>query len=490
MKSSLLFKLLGAFLIVIAIGTLVMTVLTTRATEKAFTLYTTRNGQLYAETLVPPLTAYYAQNGSWSGVETYLQTLAGDLPSGSGSGMMGQGHGFGPGANGGNGMFSMMGQRLVLADTQGVVVGDSEDTLIGTHLTSADLANGAPISVNGVQVGTLILTPSNLVTTGTPATDFLSSVRRAIISSAGIAALIALIIGAALFFQIISPVRKLRKAANAIAGGDLNQRVSIRSHDELGALGSSFNQMAENLSKAEVQRKHMIADVAHELRTPLAAIQGTLEGMQDGLLPMDREQVDALQSETALLTRLVNDLRLLSLAEAGELKLELQDIEPAEFFPRIVERARVQAQAREITLSAELQPNLPDLRIDSDRITQVMNNLISNAVHYTPRGGKITVGISHVSGSSSVVVSVTDTGPGIAPADLPYVFDRFYRADKSRSRSSGGSGLGLAIVRQLVEAHGGVVTAESPVFHPDNGQGYGTRISFSLPASLPPFREG
>jgi len=483
MKTSLLFKLLGAFLLVIAIGALVMTLLTTQATEKAFTLYTTRSGQAWAESLAPSLADYYAQSDSWTGVDAYLQSLVGSIvTTDGGGGMMGQGHGFGPGSGNGGGMMALMGQRLILANDQGVVIGDTENQLVGTALPASDLANGAAIAVNGSPVGTLIVSPSDVVT-GTPASDFLSSVNKAIISSAGIAAVIALLIGAALFFQVISPVRKLRKAATSIAAGDLDQRVNIRSRDELGELGKSFNQMAESLSKAEIQRQHMIADVAHELRTPLAAMQGTLEGMQDGLLSMDREQVDALFAETTLLTRLVGDLRLLSLADAGELKLELQDVEPGELFSQILERAKTQTQAKNITLGIGIQPHLPLLHIDSDRITQVMNNLIGNAVRFTPEGGSIQVDVARPAAGNGISVSVTDSGPGIDAQDLPYIFDRFYRAEKSRARSSGGSGLGLAIVKQLVEAHGGRVSAESPVFKGANNGAYGTRISFTLPLS-------
>ncbi len=191
-------------------------------------------------------------------------------------------------------------------------------------------------------------------TANTPAQEFLASVNKAIASSAVIAGVIALILGALLFMQIIAPLRQLKQAAAAIASGDLDQRVAIKSHDEFGELGQTFNHMAESLASIETQRRHLVADVAHELRTPLAAIQGTLEGIQDGVLPLDEEQISALYSETMLLNRLVGDLKLLSLAEAGQLKLERQPTPPGAFIQQVVERAKPQGDQKNIRLETDL----------------------------------------------------------------------------------------------------------------------------------------
>jgi signal transduction histidine kinase len=481
MRNSLIFKLMGTFLLVIAIGSAVIAILISQATRNAFNLYTTRSGQVWALRLAPDLADYYAQAHNWNGVDAVLQSDFGAQITSGGMGM-GQGRGFGQGQqNANSGMMAGMGQRLILADEKGQVIGDTQDELMGKQISANELKNGAAITVDNNLVGTLIVTPNDLVNSNTPASEFLASVNQAIVSSAVIAGLIALILGTVLFLQITKPLRQLKKAATAIASGDLNQRVSIRSHDELGELGLTFNQMAESLANAETQRRHLVADVAHELRTPLAAIQGTLEGMQDGILPLDEEQVAALHSETMLLNRLVDDLKLLSLAEAGQLKLERQETEPGILIRQIVERVNPQADQKNIRLEMDLQSNLPVVWMDSDRITQVLNNLIGNALRYTPESGTIKVQGSFIPSTNSLEVSVSDTGQGINPEDLPYVFDRFYRADKSRNRSSGGSGLGLAIVKQLVEAHGGKVLAESPIFQGDNQQGFGTKISFTIP---------
>jgi len=483
MRNSLIFKLMGAFLLVIAIGALVISILISLSTRNAFNLYTTRSGQVWAQQLAPQLADYYAQTNGWQGIDAFIQSdILGQLPHAGAGNMMGQGRGFGAGRqNAGGGMLFMMGQRLILTDEQGIVVSDTQDELTGKQIPSTDLKNGATITVDNRLVGTIIVTPNDIAGSGTPAGEFLASVNQAIVRSVVVAGFIALILGAVLSIQITAPLRQLKKAASAIAHGDLTQRVEIRSHDELGELGQTFNHMAESLSNAETQRQHLVADVAHELRTPLAAIQGTLEGMQDGVLPLDDEQIAALHSETTLLNRLVGDLRLLSLAEAGQLKLERQEVEPGGFLQQVTERAKSQANQKNVRLETDIQPDLPEIWIDLDRITQVLNNLISNALRYTPEGGSLTVQASFPPGGSALHISVVDTGAGIDPENLQYVFDRFYRSDKSRTRSSGGSGLGLAIVKQLVEAHGGSVQAESPLFQSDNQQGFGTRISFTLP---------
>ena len=471
MRSSLIYKLMGAFLLVIAIGAVVISLLTSQATQSAFNLYTTRSGQAWAQSLAPVLADYYAQKNDWQGVDSLLQSGLTTGGMGAGRMMGGQGHGFGA-----NGAAMMIGQRLVLADAQGIVVSDTGGELVGKSLLPAEIATGEPVLLGGKQVGTLIVTPDSQLGQGTPASDFLDSVNRSILTAVVIAGVIALILGAGLFFQITAPMRQLQKAASSIAAGDLSQRVTVRSKDEIGQLGETFNSMAESLAKAETQRRHLVADVAHELRTPLAVIQANAEGMLDGVLPFDSEQVNAIYQETQLLNRLVGDLRLLSLAEAGELPLERQPTAPGALVEQVVERMKPQAAQRSIQLEGKIQEGLPERSLDSDRITQVLTNLVGNALRYTPQDGTILVEAAAWQ-DGRLQITVTDSGPGIQAEDLPYVFDRFYRADKSRARASGGSGLGLAIVKQLVEAHGGQVTVTSPAY-PQNGNG--TRFTILL----------
>jgi signal transduction histidine kinase len=485
MRNSLIFKLMGAFLLIVAIGAIIIFWLTSRATQNAFDLYATRNGQALAQRLSPILAEYYSTEMSWQGVETFLQSQLSSLSAtgttGNGQGQgLGQGHGVGAGRQGG--IWGALGQRMILTNGQGIVVSDTAGELNGQSLTSTQLANGVPVMVDDTLVGTILVTPNDFAGTNTPAGQFLTSVNQSMILSVVFASVIALLLGAILFFQITAPLRQLNKAASGIANGDLSQRVAIRSHDELGELGQTFNQMAESLDSAETQRQHLMADIAHELRTPITVIQANLEAMLDEVLPLDAVQVAALHDETLLLNRLVNDLGLLSQAEAGALKLERQETEIGSLIQRVAEKIKVQAQQKGINLEIETSENLPRISIDADRITQVLNNLIGNALRYTPQNGKIIVSAVRSPGSAGTIqISVTDTGSGIDPVALPFVFDRFYRADQSRARNSGGSGLGLAIVKQLVEAHGGKIEAVSPVFSNADKQGYGTRITITLP---------
>ena len=505
MRNSLLYKLLGAFLLVIAIGAVVISVLVSKATQNAFSIYTNRNGRILAEKLAPVLGEYYLLSSSWQGVDIFLQsdlvsqygftanpTAIANSPTNTPSGSQGNsgnnpGHGYGMGWQSQNAMMGMMtGQRLILVDENGTILADSEDELLGSALSSTELEEGVSITVNGKVVGTIIVTPLNFAGPATPGGEFLKSVNQSIVFSVGIASLLALILGAVLFIQLTSPLRKLQKAATAIGQGDLQQRVKITSKDELGNLGRAFNTMAENLEQLEIQRKHLVADVAHELRTPLAAVQATLEGIQDGILPHDVDQLSAIHSQIVLLNRLVDDLRLLSIAEAGQLLLERQPVNVGRLAKLVVQQMRPQVMQKKIRLRVKAESDLPDAWVDTDRIRQILSNLISNSLRFTPIGGIIDVEVKRSrAGKPGILLTVSDSGPGISKDALPFVFDRFYRAEKSRSRQSGGSGLGLTIVKQLVEAHGGNVQAISPIYKDKSVLSYGTSFTIFLPDTRP-----
>lgn len=478
MMRSLWIKLMGAFLLIVLIGGGIDTYLVSRSTQTQFSQYINHNGEAFARQLAPALAQYYSRQGGWQGVESLLNNPWGVSMMNDGMGMMGQedwgmwqgsnGMGMGPAAN----TWSMMGVRLLLADAQGMIIADSDARDVGRTVSSIDRAAGVPILVGNEQVGTLLPLISG---TNVPnaAGDFVSSVNHSTWLAGGIAAVVALLLGSFLFFQIVAPVQKLTLAAQKIAAGDLQQRIPTQSQDEIGTLATTFNQMADSLARHEELRRNLIADVAHELRTPLTVIQGNLEAMLDGILPANPQEIATLRDETALLTRLVADLRLLSLAEAGQLKLERVETDLAELTARAMEPFHLLAQSNQIELAIDVASNLPFVNVDADRIAQVIRNLLSNALRHTPEGGKVSV-ICKPDTRQGILITISDTGEGIPPDDLPYVFDRFYRADKSRSRTSGGSGIGLAIVKQLVEAHGGRVRAESQ-------PGQGTSIAFTLP---------
>jgi two-component system, OmpR family, sensor histidine kinase BaeS len=281
--------------------------------------------------------------------------------------------------------------------------------------------------------------------------------------------------GAAGFWTAGRITRGLRHLRNAAAGLDLRDlscRVPVEGQDEIADLARTFNHMAGRMEAEERSRRQLLADVAHELRHPLAVMKGRLELMQDGKVALEPEALLPLQDEVIRLTRLVGDLRDLSLAEVGGLSLSLAPVSLGELLETLMANLEPVAAAKGISLTAAAAPGLPAVQADPDRLRQVLVNLLANALQYTPAGGSVAVTAS--SSSEGVAVRISDTGPGIAPEELPHIFDRFYRADKSRSRATGGSGLGLAIVRSLVELHGGRVTVESE-------PGKGTCFTILLP---------
>jgi len=282
-----------------------------------------------------------------------------------------------------------------------------------------------------------------------------------------------LIAAALLSRRLVAPLRQLTAAAEALAGGDLAQRVEVRTRDETGELAQAFNRMAGDLEAAEVQRKQMTADIAHELRNPLSVVRGNLEAMLDGVYPVDAEHLEPIYQETLLLQRLVEDLRLLSLADAGQLEPIRSDIDVQELLSGVAEGAQAIAQERGIALHVETSSEPLIVDGDGDRLRQVLGNLLSNALRYTPAGGAVTLGARQ--DGRAVQIAVADTGPGIPAEDLPRVFDRLYRGDAARSRAAGGSGLGLAIARALVEAHGGTIAVQSAA-------GQGTTFLVELPS--------
>jgi signal transduction histidine kinase len=288
---------------------------------------------------------------------------------------------------------------------------------------------------------------------------------------AGIAA--AVIVSAITTRRIIGPLQAMTQASRRIAGGDYHQRVQAISPDELGDLAMSFNRMAEALEQTEQRRLELIGNVAHELRTPLSSIRSTLEALTDGVVAPEAATFLSAQRETARLQRLVQDLEELSRAEAGQIPIKCQASAISALIDAAVERLHPQFEDKGVSLVSAVDVDLPAVFVDPGRVMEVLLNLLGNALQYTPPSGEVTVRASRQ--HDYVRVAVTDSGIGIASSDLPHVFERFYRVDKSRSRAGGGSGIGLTISKHLVEAHGGRIWAESP------GPGQGSRFFFTLP---------
>ncbi len=442
-------RLMLAFLLVILVGGMVALWLTRQATATQFTVYTTAGSRHQAESLAPILADFYAAQGSWTGVEALLTVETPMM-----GGMMRHGQG-----NNGLSMWAMMGNRLLLVDENGRVLADTENEMVGQQLTAGLLRdNGVSIISSGQPVGTVLVTSG--VQSATQNAYFLQRVNQAILLSLLAAGSLALVFGGLIAWRVVRPLRRLTAAAQGIAAGDLAQRVDISPGDEMGDLALAFNQMAERLSRAEVLRRQMTADIAHELRTPLTVIQGNIEALQDGVFPLSIEALDPILDKTALLNRLVEDLRQLTLAETGQLSLDKQPTDLHALTLQTIEAFQPATVERSINLEIDSPPNLPLVQADRQRVQQVLMNLLSNALRYTPDGGTITV---RLAAGKQMRVVVQDQGPGISPDALPNVFERFYRVEQGRTRATdgSGSGLGLAVARSLVEAHGGQIGVES-----------------------------
>ncbi len=273
--------------------------------------------------------------------------------------------------------------------------------------------------------------------------------------------------------RIIGPIQEMMQASRRVAAGDYHVRVDAPTQDELGALAQALNQMAQALDQAEHRRIELIGDVAHELRTPLAGLKSNLEGLVDGVIPAEPETFITLQREVSRMQRLVNDLQELSRAEAGQIPLEAQAIAPRELVMAVTGRLRVQFEDKSVALDVQAPADLPPARADINRSTQILTNLLGNALQYTPSGG--TVSVRADCDRNEIVISIRDSGIGIAGDQLPHIFERFYRVDKSRARTAGGSGIGLTIAKHLVEVQGGRIWASSP------GPGKGSVFTFTLP---------
>lgn len=438
-------KLTISFLLValVAIGSVV--ILAHQRTADEVRAYMFRGGALGLEPLVDDLEAYYARNHTWERAEMLLAQT--HMPGGQHRG---------PGAmNGSNG-------KLRLADAKGNLIADEEGPLTG-RLTSQELEAAIPLKAGKDTVGYL-LPPLPLHFTAGDENLLLQRLNKAASTAALIATALALLLAFLLSSRLLRPVQALTQAARRMAEGDLGQRVSIQGNDELALLARTFNHMAASLQEAGERRKALTADIAHELRTPLAVQRAHLEALQDGIYPLTSENLHPLVESNALLTRLVEDLRTLALTDSGQLELERTPVDLRALLEGVVGRFTPAARGRAIEITLASEENCPLVPADPGRVEQIISNLLSNALRHTPAGGSITIHLACT--SQEARIQVRDSGPGIPPEDIEHIFERFYRADKSRSRTEGGTGLGLTIARQLARTHGGDLRAEN---HPAGG---------------------
>ena len=403
--------------------------------------------------IVEDLAAYHLTNGSWNRVEYYLRQE-----------MMGQ-PGMGPRQH------KRRMQPFILAAEDGRVIASNDKYRQGEKVNRSQLAEGIPITEDGDVVGIFVPLGSPFV--GQPLElEFFQRINRTLLLGALIGAVIALVLGIILSRTLTRPIRELTQATHAVSEGDLAQQVPVRSDDELGELAQAFNKMSARLSRSVNARRQMTADIAHELRTPLSLILGHAEAVHDGVLPPTRENFEIIREEATRLEHLVNDLRTLSLADAGELSMQVQVVEPERLLHEVASLYQFQAQKKNVTIELDLSPDIPPIEVDPGRMTQVLTNILDNALRHTPEHRRIVLGGKR--SGSMVELSVQDSGPGLQIEDIDRIFERFYRSDASRQRTEGGSGLGLAIARSIVQAHGGQVSAESE-------PGSGLKIVIRLP---------
>lgn len=360
--------------------------------------------------------------------------------------------------------------RVVVSDVAGRVVADSMSEGIGAQLAESEMAQGQPILVGEQIAGRVYVGLKASVESERLEMLFGERIQTILLGAGGLAALVVLLLGGWFAAHLIQPIETIRKGAQRIAAGQLHTRIQLKQRDELGQLAGAMNQMTQQLEDAQRLRRQMVADIAHELRTPLAVLQGNLEAMADGLIPLSKERMGSIHAEALLLGRLVEDLRTLSLAEAGELSLKMEVISLGGWLRALVESLRAAFQEHGVDLQMDIQERV-QLAADPERLRQIMLNLLTNALQHTPAAGHVTL-IARPAGEFALI-EVRDTGQGIPPQELGQLFNRFYRGERSRVRP-GSTGLGLAIVKALVDAHGGRVAVQSAVNE-------GTTFSLTLP---------
>ena len=469
---SLRARLILLTLVVALIAVACVGLLLRRYTIINFNEYVAGGEELGLGRFGPALAEHRRRSGGWDGVQPLLDEIA-----------------------------AATGKQVVLADSQGRVVATSPAELMradiqvgpGHSLTwRREEPRGRNVLVEqlalesvphvvvedgaGGAAGSLYAVPLPDASGDSREELFVGEFNRTLLLAGSFSAAVALLIALVLSRRILGPVEELTAAVRRMEAGDLGRRVKASSRDEIGALARAFNSMADELARVERLRRNMVGDVAHELRTPLTNIRCQIESVQDGVARPTPEVINSLHEEAMTLGRLVDDLQDLALAEAGQLSLRPQRVSVGAEVAQALNAMRPRLGGGGLSARSDIPEGCPDVLADRERLGQVLRNLLDNAVTHTPPGGVISVRARPA--GAGVELSVEDTGAGIAAGDLPYVFERFYRADASRDRATGGAGLGLAIVRQIVAAHGGEARVESE-------PGKGTKIHFTLPAFRP-----
>lgn len=519
-------QLLLSYLPLVLVPVILIGLVTRGVTEQRITLLVSQEASRRTTALAPCFSAYYAQYGTWADLPTYRAVqsatfiLVLNYPPGAptdstgrtassalmifnevgpvdcfttpGSGM---GNGRLPRENMGRGVWGnpMGGQRdsdsggsgqpivvqppvnvemrvqaanvrpqeLLITDPEGNVVMSTDNAQNGQRLSAAALTSGAPLYNQTEMIGYLVI-GTMLGAVDETQIEFLNAVNGALVLSGAVGVTLAVGIGWWMSFQIAAPVRALMSGARRLARGQWDAPIKVTAPNELGDLTEAFNHMASEIMRQQQMNRQMVADIAHDLRTPLASMALEIEAVEAGFQD-PAQAVPSLREEIIWLQRMVNDLRLLSLMDAEQIHLQRESVPLSGFLSGVYDFWQPLADDAGRELRAEVPADLPPVSIDPGRLRQTIGNLIDNAIRHTPQGKGIT--LRAAAERDHTLITIADEGEGIAPEDLPRLFDRFYRVDPARARRDGGSGLGLSIAKRLVEMHGGQISVESQLGH-------------------------
>ncbi len=466
MKGKLRWQLMLSYLPFILTPILIIGIITRGAAEHGLGVWGTQQAEQHAQNIAGRFSDYYAAHNGWGGVDTLLSTIQkGDRhPDPSKADHKAPPPNDKPPPLGA--------EQILLADTHGVVIASDDTDTLGQTLSPEALSHGAPISVNGQTVGTVVIGAA-LGILDQQQKQLLDTVNMALLLSGAISAVLTVIIGLWVSTRLTTPIKQLMQGVKGLANGQWSEPLPIHDQNELGDLTRSFNQMAEEMTRQEQLRRQMVADIAHDLRTPLSVMALEVEAIRSGL-QTPAESTSSLQEEIEWLQHLVDDLHTLSLMDADQIQLQLEPVALSGFLRSLFNHWQGMAAKDQRSLGLEIPAQLPTLCIDSHRMRQALGNLLNNALQHTPPDAQITLRAAQ--DDHSIKIQVIDSGPGIAPQNLPHIFERFYRADRSRKRnlSYQGSGLGLSIAHQLVGLHHGTLTVNST-------PGQGATFTVTLP---------
>ncbi len=466
-------KLTALLAALVVVGSAVTLFVVTQITQHHFRDYIADQDAMQARHMAGSFASYFSERGSFSGAEALVERAPRDRRHGERS-MMDEMHEM-RGSMGDMPMEPAEPERVVLVEEDGTVAVDTSGAPLTEEIAARATEHGVAVMHGEEPVGWVLVGSMIDDSFGPQQEQFLASVRMAVIVSAMTVSLIALLLGSLFLAGLIRPLRHLTAAAQAVASGDLTVPVTTTADDEIGILADTFRSMHDTLAQAEEERRRMFRDLAHELRTPVTLLRGEIEAMLDGIYPVNADSLHSLHQEIAVLDRLIADVRTVSSMDSPGFSVQRSRTDIDSLLERVRKPFQREAADRGIGIAIETEIGLPEIEVDRERIRQVLANLITNAIRHSETADRITLGARRASAETpGVEITVEDNGKGIPEDERRAVFERLYRVDRARSRSTGGSGLGLAVARQIVEAHEGSIAAAT-------ADGGGTRVTVFLP---------